>query len=259
MHLQCRRPWFDSWVRKIPWRRDRLSTPISWRKEFHGLHSPWGLQGSDMTDRLSLSHLRMIQPKWSMTPRMGNNGLCLAFLSLTSETIPVLIPHHSATQAFPTTAPPPHSAVPILSLTPDSPVTSSTRARAKKNLGTWPGSRAYMEKVPCNPWEMWFPITLSKVWLQAQAIQAVPTLAEERTFVDKYKLIPNTGHRVYFWEEGTQTKYLISKRSFSWVGPMKGCCWTTPRSRGSWPPEKNSIQGQRRGLIAQSFFVIKFS
>ena len=26
--LQCRRSWFDSWVGKIPWRRDRLPTPI---------------------------------------------------------------------------------------------------------------------------------------------------------------------------------------------------------------------------------------
>jgi len=26
--LQCRRPQFDSWVGKIPWRRDRLSTPV---------------------------------------------------------------------------------------------------------------------------------------------------------------------------------------------------------------------------------------
>ena len=26
--LQCRRSWFDSWVRKIPWRRDRLPTPV---------------------------------------------------------------------------------------------------------------------------------------------------------------------------------------------------------------------------------------
>ena len=25
--MQCRRPRFDSWVRKIPWRRDRLPTP----------------------------------------------------------------------------------------------------------------------------------------------------------------------------------------------------------------------------------------
>ena len=28
IHLQCRRPQFDSWVRKISWRRDRLSTSV---------------------------------------------------------------------------------------------------------------------------------------------------------------------------------------------------------------------------------------
>ena len=73
--LQCRRPRFDSWVGKIPWRRDRLPTPVflgfpggsackesthnavntwvgkmPWRRglptpvfwpgEFHGLYSP---------------------------------------------------------------------------------------------------------------------------------------------------------------------------------------------------------------------------
>jgi len=26
--LQCKRPRFDSWVRKFSWRRDRLSTPV---------------------------------------------------------------------------------------------------------------------------------------------------------------------------------------------------------------------------------------
>ena len=28
IHLQCRRPQFDSWVRKIHWRRDRLPSPV---------------------------------------------------------------------------------------------------------------------------------------------------------------------------------------------------------------------------------------
>ena len=28
MCLNCRRPQFDSWARKIPWRRDRLLTPV---------------------------------------------------------------------------------------------------------------------------------------------------------------------------------------------------------------------------------------
>ena len=37
IRLQCGRPGFDPWVGKIPWRRERLSTPISWPGEFHGL------------------------------------------------------------------------------------------------------------------------------------------------------------------------------------------------------------------------------
>ena len=35
-HLQCRRPQFDSWVGKIPWRRERLPTPVFWPGESHG-------------------------------------------------------------------------------------------------------------------------------------------------------------------------------------------------------------------------------
>jgi len=36
IHLQCRRPGFDPWVGKIPWRRERLPTPVFWPGEFHG-------------------------------------------------------------------------------------------------------------------------------------------------------------------------------------------------------------------------------
>ena len=28
IYLQCRRPWFYSWIGKIPWRRDKLPTPV---------------------------------------------------------------------------------------------------------------------------------------------------------------------------------------------------------------------------------------
>ena len=35
--LQCRRPWLNSWVRKIHWRRERLPTRVFWPGEFHGL------------------------------------------------------------------------------------------------------------------------------------------------------------------------------------------------------------------------------
>ena len=33
---------FDPWVMKIPWRRERLPTPVFWPGESHGLYNPWG-------------------------------------------------------------------------------------------------------------------------------------------------------------------------------------------------------------------------
>ena len=33
---------FNPWVGKIPWRRERLPTPVFWPGELHGLYSPWG-------------------------------------------------------------------------------------------------------------------------------------------------------------------------------------------------------------------------
>ena len=42
IHLQCGRPGFDPWVGKIPWRKERLPTPVFWPGEFCGLFSPWG-------------------------------------------------------------------------------------------------------------------------------------------------------------------------------------------------------------------------
>ena len=54
IRLQCRRPGFDPWVGKIPWRRKRLHTPVFWLGEFHGLYSPWGFKELDTTERLPL-------------------------------------------------------------------------------------------------------------------------------------------------------------------------------------------------------------
>ena len=54
-HLQCRRPKFDPWVGKIPWRREWLPTSVLLPGEFHGQRSlagyrPWGGKESDMTE-----------------------------------------------------------------------------------------------------------------------------------------------------------------------------------------------------------------
>ena len=53
IQLQCRRPGFDPWVRKILRRRERLPTPVLWPGEFHRLYSPWGCKESDTTEQLS--------------------------------------------------------------------------------------------------------------------------------------------------------------------------------------------------------------
>ena len=60
--LQCRRLCFDSWVGKIPWRREQLPTPVELPREFHGQkslagYSPWGRKELDMAERLSLSFI----------------------------------------------------------------------------------------------------------------------------------------------------------------------------------------------------------
>ena len=54
--LQCRRPGFDPWVGKIPWRRKWQSTPVLLPGKSHGQrslvgYSPWGREESDMTER----------------------------------------------------------------------------------------------------------------------------------------------------------------------------------------------------------------
>ena len=50
---------WEAWVQflgvgKIPWRRERLPTPVFRPGEFHGLYSPWDHKESDTTKQLSL-------------------------------------------------------------------------------------------------------------------------------------------------------------------------------------------------------------
>ena len=54
IRLQSGRPRFILWVGKIPWRGERLLTPVFWPGEFHGAYSLWGHKKLDMTERLSL-------------------------------------------------------------------------------------------------------------------------------------------------------------------------------------------------------------
>ena len=59
--LHCRRPGFDPWVGKIPWRRAWQSPPAFLPGESHGQrslagHSSWGPKEADMTEQLTHTH-----------------------------------------------------------------------------------------------------------------------------------------------------------------------------------------------------------
>ena len=52
---QCRRHWFDPWVRNIPWRREWQPNLVFLHEKFHGQrslagHSPWGHKELDTTE-----------------------------------------------------------------------------------------------------------------------------------------------------------------------------------------------------------------
>ena len=52
--LSSGKPGFDPLVGKMPWRRERLPTPVFWPRGFHGLYSPWGRKELDTTEQLTL-------------------------------------------------------------------------------------------------------------------------------------------------------------------------------------------------------------
>ena len=73
---------WETWVGKIPWRRERLPTLVFWLGEFHGLYSPWGRKESDTSERLSLSltsRSRMSGLRW-VTTTSWLSGLLRPFL-----------------------------------------------------------------------------------------------------------------------------------------------------------------------------------
>ena len=66
--LQCGRPRFDLWVRKIPWRRKWQPTPVLLPGKSHARRSlvgcsPWGRKESDTTERLHFHFLLIYMEK----------------------------------------------------------------------------------------------------------------------------------------------------------------------------------------------------
>ena len=67
--LQCRKPRFDPWVGKIPWRREWQPTPGFLPGEVHGQrslvgYSPWDRKELDTAERLTLSYMKMVSNWW---------------------------------------------------------------------------------------------------------------------------------------------------------------------------------------------------
>ena len=60
-HRRCKRCGFHPWVRKIPWRRDRLPTPVFWPGEFHGLYSSASLVAQ------KVKNLPAVQQTWDQS------------------------------------------------------------------------------------------------------------------------------------------------------------------------------------------------
>ena len=59
-----RENWLWSQGLEDPWRRERLTTPVFWPRELHGLYSPWDHKESDTTEWLSLHNLISISVSW---------------------------------------------------------------------------------------------------------------------------------------------------------------------------------------------------
>ena len=80
---QCKRPGFDPWVGRIPWRREWLLTPVVLSGESHGQrslvdYSPQGHKEWDTTEWLTLS-LHRRHYHWQRRGKVYERSLCLIF------------------------------------------------------------------------------------------------------------------------------------------------------------------------------------
>ena len=87
------RSGFNPWVWKIPWRRERLPTPVFLPAEFHGSYSLWGRKESDTTEGLvpsisrdiPLIQIRLESPSaiWCFFPEASQNPhTCICRVSI---------------------------------------------------------------------------------------------------------------------------------------------------------------------------------
>ena len=95
-------PGFNSWVRKIPWRRKWLLTPVYLPGEFHGQkslagYSSWGRKELDTTEPLTLSLSYIWREKSIHNPITR----CQSFWATSLYYLPYLSTEHSNTNLPP--------------------------------------------------------------------------------------------------------------------------------------------------------------
>ena len=74
----CNSDGFNPWVGKIPWRTERLTSPVFCPGEFHGLYSAWGHKESDMTEWLSQNEILPVEG-WALELLNKSSLLCKHF------------------------------------------------------------------------------------------------------------------------------------------------------------------------------------
>ena len=85
--LQCTRIWVNPWVRKIPFRREWIPTPVFFPGEFHGQRSLKGLQSIGLqrarhdlvTNTFQSIHSLSIYQKDPLEEDMATNSSILAW------------------------------------------------------------------------------------------------------------------------------------------------------------------------------------
>ena len=86
---------WETWVGKIPWRRERLLTSVFWLEEFHGPYSPWGHKELDMTEQLSRTHKCFFNPHITQSSSRVTLTQPTNMVLKTSNSLCVQSPHSS--------------------------------------------------------------------------------------------------------------------------------------------------------------------
>ena len=92
LRLQCKRPGFNPWVRKIAWRREWLPSPVFLPGESYGQRSlvgfsPWGCKESDTAEHVHIhpSLLILLTQKLLSGPSLAGWSLGVGTLSQTAR------------------------------------------------------------------------------------------------------------------------------------------------------------------------------